>query len=391
MKVIFATDPIFWPLTGIGRYTLELARRFSSASRVTDVRFFNMGHWQSETDILRFGTKGSGEPAAAARKLNAFGLLRKTLSNNSLVVGAYSRLTPYVYRRRLNRFAGDYVYHGPNFMLPPFDGKKVTTFHDLSVLKYPEFHPESRVSFLTPEINKAAQNADHIITVSEAVRLEVIDYFGLPEDTVTAVHLASSLRQEPPNPASLAQFLAKHGLTDQQFLLFVSSIEPRKNVMRILDAYESLPSEFRKQHPLVLTGSSGWRSEKILDRISSLEAQGVVRYLGYTNDAELNCLYYSAGALVFPSIYEGFGLPIIESQSVGVPVLTSNVSCMPEVAGGAALLVDPFDVDEIAAGLEEIMLDEGLRGELRAKGFENAQKLSWDTTAAKTLDVYSRI
>ena len=142
---------------------------------------------------------------------------------------------------------------------------------------------------------------------------------------------------------------------------------------------------------MVLTGSSGWKSESVFKRIRSLSEAGMVRYLGYTSDAQLRYLYHSASALVFPSIYEGFGLPIIEAQAVGVPVVTSNLSCMPEVAGGAALLVDPFDVDAISGALEQVMLDEDLRQKLKTDGLKNAGKYSWDKTAEKTLDVYSRL
>jgi alpha-1,3-rhamnosyl/mannosyltransferase len=185
--------------------------------------------------------------------------------------------------------------------------------------------------------------------------------------------------------------LKEHNLVKRQFLLFVSSIEPRKNIVRILDAYESLPQAFRNRYPLVFTGSSGWKSEEVLKRIHRLSDTGLVRYLGYTSDAELKYLYSSAGALVFPSIYEGFGLPIIEAQAMGVPVVTSDLSCMPEVAGEAALLVDPYNVQEISGALEQVMLDEDLRQKLKVSGLRNARQYSWDKTAVKTLDVYSRL
>lgn len=391
MKVILATDPIFWPLTGIGKYTFELAKRFSVDPKLSSIRFFNMGRWQDSIDIQKFGNKNIGESTGTNLVQKSIGLLRKSLSNSETAVKIYSHVTPYLYQRRLKPFSVDYIYHSPNFMLPRFDGKKVATFHDLSILKYPEFHPESRVSFLRPEIIKAARNADHIITDSEAVRQEVIEYFAKSAEEVTAIPLASSLCSEPSEASFLEGFLRSHKLLKREFFLFVSSIEPRKNIDRILDAYELLPSSFKKTYPLVLTGSSGWKSEGILKRISLLSEAGMVRYLGYTNDEELAYLYYSAGALVFPSIYEGFGLPIIEAQAMGVPVVTSNLSCMPEVAGEAALFVDPYDVDAISVALEQVMLDKNLRKKLKAVGLKNARQYTWDKTAAKTMAVYSRI
>jgi len=391
MKIVLATDPIFWPLTGIGKYTFELAKRLSTESRISDIRFFNMGRWQDATEVSKFANAKGGESADRGFMKKSFGFVRKSLSDNKLAVGVYSRITPHVYRQRLKPYSTDYIYHSPNFMLPPFDGKKVATFHDLSVLKYPEFHPESRVSFLTPEIIKAARNADHIITDSEAVRREVIDYFAMPEANVTAVPLASSLDERPPDPLMLNNFLAKHRLINRQYLLFVSSIEPRKNITRILDAYESLSPAFKSQYPLVLAGSSGWKSGELLKRIDLLGERGSVRYLGYTSDAELHYLYSSAGALVFPSIYEGFGLPIIEAQKMGLPVITSKISCMPEVAGNAALLVDPHDVEALGAAIEQIILDDTLRDRLKVQGLENSARFSWAATVAGTLDVYAKL
>jgi alpha-1,3-rhamnosyl/mannosyltransferase len=391
MKIILATDPVFWPLTGIGKYTLELARRLSSNPRIADIKFFNLGRWQGATDLHRFVNEKSGEPRDGSLMQKGFGFLRNSLSKNKSAVKVYSRITPFLYERRLKPFSADYIYHSPNFMLPAFAGKKVATFHDLSILKYPEFHPESRVSFLQPEIVKAANNADHIITDSETVRQEVIEYFSKSAEEVTAIPLASSLDDDPPDSSLLDSYLARNNLAGQQFYLFVSTIEPRKNIDRLLDAYEALSSSIKKQYPLVLTGSSGWKSGQILNRISSLIETGAVRYLGHISDAELQFLYRSAGALVFPSIYEGFGLPIIEAQAMGLPVITSNLSCMPEVAGGAALLVDPYDVDAITSALEQVMLDENLCQKMKITGLNNARQYSWDNTVTKTLDVYSRL
>jgi alpha-1,3-rhamnosyl/mannosyltransferase len=392
MKVILATDPIFWPLTGIGKYTFELAKRLGSDPEISDIRYFNMGRWQSADELRRPGRDNDGgNPEEAGLLQKGFGTLRKALSNNQSAIKVYSRITPYLYRHRLKPFTADYIYHSPNFMLPPFAGKKLATFHDLSVLKYPEFHPESRVSLLRPEMIKAAENADHIITDTEAVKQEVVEYFEKSPDDVTAIPLASSLGNTQPESKFSKDFLDRHRLSEQQFLLFVSTIEPRKNIDRILDAYESLSSDVKQQYPLVLTGSSGWRSEDLFKRIDKLRENDLVRYLGYSTDAELRCLYDSAIALIFPSIYEGFGLPIIEAQAMGLPVITSNLSCMPEVAGDAALFVDPFDVDSIAAGLEGVIQDTALREKLKIAGIKNSRKYSWDKTTYETIQVYLRM
>lgn len=391
MKVVLATDPVFWPLTGIGKYTFELANRLGSEPRISDIRYFNMGHWQSAEALRRSGLDDGGNSAEEGLLRKSFGIIRKALSSNQSAIKVYSRITPHLYRHRLKPFSADYIFHSPNFMLPPFTGKKVATFHDLSVFKYPEFHPEARVLLLKPEIIKSAEEADHIITDSEAVKREVVEYFARSPQDVTAIPLASSLGGERPDQAFLKTFLDRHGLSNEHFFLFVSTIEPRKNIDRILDAYESLPEKTQQQYPLVLTGSSGWKSEGVLKRIDTLGQNGLVHYLGYSSDAELRCLYATARALIFPSIYEGFGLPIIEAQAMGLPVVTSKVSCMPEVAGDAALFVDPFDAESIAAALERVTEDAKLRDKLKMAGLENSGQYSWDITADKTLQVYSRM
>jgi len=391
MNIILATDPMFWPLTGIGRYTHELIKHLDADPRVGDVRYFNMGRWQNKAEFARFehyNDAGAAEPDRIAR---GFGLLRKSLANNKLATKTYSYVTPPIYAQRLKPFSKSHIYHSPNFLLPPFAGKKVATFLDLSVFRHPEFHPKARVPLLRPETAKAARNADHIITPTEAVRQEVIEYFSRSADDVSAVPLASSFHDFRPEYESIERFLHKHRLGNRQFFLFVSSIEPRKNINRLLDAYESLAPDFKKQYPLVLTGSSGWQSEDVLARIATLAQSGQVRYLGYTSETGLMHLYATAGAVVFPSIYEGFGLPIIEAQAMGVPVVTSDVSCMPEVAGGAALLVDPFDISSIGDALLRIMNDDSLRRDLKEKGLKNASQYSWAKTVSKTIDVYSHL
>lgn len=391
MKIILATDPVFWPLTGIGKYTLELAKGLSHSNSIEDLRFFNMGRWQPIEDLRQFGNKNAGKAENTGWAHKSFSMLRRSLANHKLTTATYARIAPLMFRQRLKSFAHDYIYHSPNFMLPPFSGKKIATFHDLSVLKYPEFHPESRVTYLRPEILRSARVADHIITDSEAVRQEIIEYFARNPNEVSVIPLASTLVGEPADPVALDKFLTTHELTKGRFFLFVSSIEPRKNIERILDAYSALPAIFRERNPLVMTGSSGWKSTELLKRIKTLGNAGQVQYLDYSSDMDLIYLYQSAGALVFPSVYEGFGLPIIEAQSMGVPVLTSNRSCMPEVAGEAALLVNPFDVDDIRHALEQIMVDDALRRNLIRDGLHNARRFSWENTVSKTLDVYARV
>jgi alpha-1,3-rhamnosyl/mannosyltransferase len=172
------------------------------------------------------------------------------------------------------------------------------------------------------------------------------------------------------------------------YLLFMGTIEPRKNLLRLLHAAELAGSRIG---PLVIAGANGWGSDEVASRIHSLQRAGRLTYLGYVPDEVRPALISGARAFVYPSLYEGFGLPILESMSCGVPVLASNVSSLPEVVGDAGVMVDPQDVDAIAAGMTRLWQDDALRRELAAKGLKRARSFSWERTASQTLSVYKQL
>jgi glycosyltransferase involved in cell wall biosynthesis len=387
LDLILETDSVIHPLTGIGRYTYELATRFHRMSAIGDLKLFSRGQWQDPAAIEDPGetrpAASDSAPLAPEKKR-----LKHLLTRNKLAVASYRRVIPAIHKRRLNAFSDTHIYHAPNFMLLPYHGRKIVTFHDLSVLNYPQYHPDDRVGKLAPEMEKAALNADHIITDSETVRQEVIDYFGLAPNRVSAVHLASALGHEHSDEASRTLWLKQQQLKDKNYFLFVSTLEPRKNVSALLRAYDQLPAAIKASHPLVLAGQLGWNSSELRQEISSLKARNNILLPGYLSNGELAHLYAGATALVFPSVYEGFGLPIIEAQSFGTPVITSTVSCMPEVAGTGAMLVDPTDPQAISVAMLSIIEDASLATRLRQAGKTNADKYSWEETAKQTLDIY---
>ncbi|MEH6590852.1 MAG: glycosyltransferase family 1 protein [Halioglobus sp.] len=387
VNLILETDSVIHPLTGIGRYTYELATRFHQMSAIDDLKLFNRGQWQNPDTIEDPGSTRP-DPSDSAPLTTEKRQLKHLLTRNKLAVASYRRIIPAIHKRRLNVFSDTHIYHAPNFMLLPYNGRKVVTFHDLSVLKYPQYHTDDRVGKLAPEMEKAAINADHIITDSETVRQEVINYFGLAPNRVSAVHLASALNLEHSDEASRARWLQQQQLKDKTYFLFVSTLEPRKNVSALLRAYDQLPTNIKASHPLVLAGQLGWNSSELRDEISSLKARNNILLPGYLSNHQLAHLYAGATALIFPSIYEGFGLPIIEAQSFGTPVITSTVSCMPEVAGEGALLADPADTEAISMAMQSIIEDTKLASRLRQAGKTNADKYSWEDTAKKTLAIY---
>ncbi len=282
------------------------------------------------------------------------------------------------------------VFHGLNYLLPAQRGKAalVVTVHDLSAVRHPEWHPAPRVLAHRIGLRRLARAVDHVITDTEAVRAEVIAHLGLPRERVATVHLAASPGFRPRQPAELKPALDRWDLSPGGYLLFSGALEPRKNLVRLLDAVAALRGRRRDIPPLILAGPAGWRNREIRDRIAAAGPRA--RYLGYLAREDLEALVAGCAAFVFPSLYEGFGLPVLEAMASGVPVVTSRGGALQEVAGGAAILVDPLDVEAIAAGIGKVLDDTSLRETLARKGLARATEFSWERTAEATLRVYEQ-
>jgi|AntAceMinimDraft_1070359.scaffolds.fasta_scaffold03905_5 alpha-1,3-rhamnosyl/mannosyltransferase len=377
MKIILAVNAIKPPLTGIGRYTWELANRVPSMQDVESVRFFFEGRWVSDVRALL-----DQSPAKLA--------VRQRLLRSPVAVAAYRLLSPLLLRQRLRAFP-DHLYHGTNFYLPPCAGPAIATLHDLSIFLCPQFHPPERVAFMQREIQIALGRANYLITDSEFIRQEIIEFFGWPEDKVRAVPLGVDEAYRPRGVDETAGVLGRFGLAYGGYALCVATIEPRKNIEALLLAYEALPLALRNRYPLVLVGGYGWRSEAIHRRIDRGQQQGWLRYLGYVSEADLPLLFSSARGFVYPSLYEGFGLPVLEAMASGLPVLISNRSSLPEVASGAALIVEAEDIQAMTESIRVLLEDDAWRGEASRRSLEVASRYSWDTTARETVEVYRAV
>lgn len=374
MNVILAVGGIRPPLTGIGRYVWELACRLPNLSACESVRFYRGNGWvENPVDLLA----SSGPDPATRRKL-----LR-----NPLVVGAYRTFAPAFSWLRLRPYR-DSVFHGPNYYLPPFSGAAVSTIHDLSIFLHPEFHPPERVAFMQKEIPDALRRASVLITDSEFVRREVVEFFGWPEDRVVAVPLGVPEEFHPREQTEVQTLLEHLGLRYGEYSLCVATIEPRKNIRGLLAAYRRLPNGIRRRYPLVLVGDRGWHNEEILDDIDSGAREGWLRYLGYVQEGDLPGVFAAARVFVFPSFYEGFGLPVLEAMASGLPVVCSDRGSLPEVTGNAVLAVDPDDVAELGAAIERALEDEQWNITARSASIQRASKFSWNTTAIRTAEVY---
>lgn len=377
MKIILSVEPVRFPLTGIGRYTYELAKELRLSDQVDDLKFFS-------------GSRFLPALPSAGGESNKIHGIKRAMQKSALVLEGYRLVMPYLRQRSL-RDSKDYLYHSPNYYLPPFAGRSVATFHDLSPFTMAHCHAPKLVRYLQKELKATLVRADALITDSEYTRKELADYFSWPIERIYTVPLASSAEFHPRNAEVLRDTLVRHGLKEGGYSLFVGTIEPRKNIETLLDAYSRLPEAVRSRWPLILTGYHGWQNDAINARLETARREGWAHYLGFVPSEDLPLLFAGARLFTFPSLYEGFGLPVLEAMSSGVPVVCSNSSSLPEVAGNAALMCEPMDVDALTAHLLQGLEDEAWRNHAIERGLLHAAKFSWERCAQETIQVYKKV
>ncbi len=274
--------------------------------------------------------------------------------------------------------------YSPDFVLPPqLRGRRIVTVHDLAYLVYPQCAVPSLGWYLHRAVPRSVARADLVLADSHSSRQDIIRLLGVPAERVRVVPLGVDAAYRPLEDRTLLEGVrVRYGLPGR-FLLFVGTIEPRKNLPRLLEALAGLPEEERL--PLVVVGKPGWLYEESFTSVARLGLGRWVYFLGFVPEEELPALYNLAAALVYPSLYEGFGLPPLEAMACGTPVLTSGTSSLPEVVGEAAVLVDPLEVVSIREGLQAIIQDGTLRERLRADGLERARAFTWERAAEELL------
>jgi glycosyltransferase involved in cell wall biosynthesis len=280
------------------------------------------------------------------------------------------------------------VFHSPDF-IPPFGGKfrSVITIHDLVFMLYPHFLTKDAARYYG-QIDQAVRHSDAIIAVSQATKRDVVRLLGVPEGRITVIYEAASPYFRPIDTAEVFPRLrGKFGLRGD-YVLFVSTIEPRKNIPNLLRAFRLFLDAYGLDVQLALAGEKGWLYEEVFQLVSDLGLTDNVRFLGRVSTEELMWLYNAAQALVAPSIYEGFGLTPLEAMACGTPVVVSNVSSLPEVVGDAGLLVDPNEPEDISVAIWRVLTDTELRESLVTKGLKRASLFSWDKAAEETLALY---
>ena len=316
---------------------------------------------------------------ALTHEASVTGRLRTLGGLGLLAAGNYLPLPVFEWAAR-----GADIFHASVLVRrPPQRARLTATVHDLTAFLMPELHP--RANLVAEEsFAQLARRADRLIAVSECTRLDAVRVLGIAPEKITTIHSGIADRFFDPPAERVEEVRLRYGL-QRPFVLYVGTIEPRKNVDLLLDAYEALPASTREQYPLVMAGPLGWASERTVARLQA------VRYLGYVPEDDLAPLTAAAHVFVYPSLYEGFGFPVAQAMAAGTPVITSNVSSLPEIAGEAALLVDPRSQSELRGALARLLGNESLRSGMRAAGRTQAQQFRWEACAAKSLTFFREL
>ncbi len=283
------------------------------------------------------------------------------------------------------------LLHSPDFIPPAFGAWHfVITVHDLNFLYYPHFLTAESRRYYNDQIGWAVAHADHILAVSEATRADLIRLLGVSPEKVTTVYEGVSPAFCPLPSDETQKTLHRYGLTPG-YLLFVGTLEPRKNLPGLLTAYRILLDRGETREPLVVVGGKGWLYEEIYKRVATLYLENHVRFIHDVPDEDLPAFYNGAALLAMPSFYEGFGLPALEAQACGTPVVISDRGSLPEVAGAAAVIVNPDSPEDIAAGIARVLGDPSLQAALRSAGPTWAARFTWEQTARGVLAVYRNV
>ena len=362
---------------GTGRYAISLTRAMlaEAAARRPDLEFVVLTGPQTSREVME-EFRGRCE--------------EHFLSAKSSVIRSLTLVPAALRRLRVD------VFHGMDHVGIPLvgrSGKYVVTVHDVIPLILPEtFTPRHRL-VVRLALARVRRKADLVVVPSHAVKRDVVRRVGLPGDRVVVTHEGCEPRFRPVrSEGALRDVAARYGLPPR-YVLAVGTLEPRKNLTTLLEAFARLRRDGAVDADLrlVLAGARGWLDEPIFATVRSLGLEDAVRFTGFVDDDDLPAVYSGAALFVFPSLHEGFGLPLLEAMACGVPVVTSNVSSMPEVAGDAATLVDPRDGEGLAAAIARSLRDAALRDRLREAGIARARQFSWEATARRTLDAYASL
>ncbi len=372
MQVVLNARPLLSPLTGVGQYVCQLALALQTMGDL-QLHFFTGFSWNSQIPT---------SAAVANTKINTFA--------RNQIPGSYT-VAKWMQQRAFSKGARSRkidLYHETNFLAQKFDGPSVVTVHDLSWIRYPETHPAQRVQAFNRYFQVGVERASAIITDSQFVKNELIEVFKINPAQIHPIALGVEPLFHPRTASESVSVLSRYALVHGQYFLTVGTLEPRKNLRVAIDAFSRLPDTVRARYPLVLVGTKGWLTDEIENRIRPLLNKGEVRQLGYVSREELATLTAGACALVYPSLYEGFGLPPLEAMASGVPVISSTAAALMEVVGDTGMLIDSGNVDGFTEAMRTMIADNDLHDELSRKALARSALFSWAECAGKTAQLY---
>lgn len=376
IKIVFDGLPLIGVKTGIGYYTYNLIRALQASNKPIEI-------------LINYGLRWSRHlsPDVEPKIITLAKSFKRFIPKGYVLYSYYISLS-YIYGNIKHR---PDIFHYTNYCATKFNRPTVITVCDLSYLRYPETLPADRLAWLRDYLPESIENSSKILTISEFSKSEILKFFPIPADKVVVTYCGIDSCYRPLDEEEIKKQLQSLDLEPKRYILSVGTIEPRKNLKVVIEAYAQLPARVREYYPLVIVGGRGWKESSIMDIIDPLEKRGQIRVLGYIPQEVLPAIYNGAKVFVFPSIYEGFGMPVTEAMACGTPVIASNVSSLPEVVGDSGLLLDPYDTDVWTRALEEMIDDDEKYNLLKKRGLERASLFSWEKTAEKTFQVYCEV
>jgi glycosyltransferase involved in cell wall biosynthesis len=376
MRICLDLSPVVQRKAGLGTYAQRLAEHLLAADRENTYTAFHYGRKVKEPLRPPLDTLPRRAVSWSARPWRLGVAARHFLGLN--MDGLFSDVD---------------IFHATEHLLPPLRRvRTVFTFHDAIYALFPQYHLPMNRLFLGLMMPRFLRRADAIIAVSECSKRDAVRLYGIDPACIRVVYEGVDARFQPvTDPTHLAQVRARYGLPER-YILYVGTIEPRKNLVALLEAWSKIRnSNFEVRNSLVIAGKKGWLYESFFARLRELGLEGEVLLPGYIADEDLPAVYSAASVFVFPSLYEGFGLPPLEAMACGTPVVCSNASSLPEVCDEAALLVAPTDTSALAQAMARVLSDDSLRATLRAHGLAQAAQFTWARTARETLAVYREV
>jgi glycosyltransferase involved in cell wall biosynthesis len=381
------------PMTGIGHYTTQLLRCLRRQTKAEEIHSFP-GQWMCRARSLWGGLRSRLErdqgrlPTPTTTDFSP----RSAGWHDSLMATLRSSGQWLLTRnfKAASRSGGYDLYHEPNYIPLPSDLPTVATVHDLSVLLHPEWHPADRVAHFERRFHRGLRQCRHFLAISEFARQEIIRTLHLRPERVTRTYMGIRPGLRPLPKTEVQQALRRLKLPSR-YLLYVGTIEPRKNLATLLRAYRALATQMRRDYPLVLVGNWGWNASEVASLLDGKNAPSEILHIGYIPEEDLSALYNGARALVFPSFYEGFGLPPVEMLACGGAVLASTAGAVVETVGRQAHLIEPLDLDGWQRAMQRVIVDDDWWNHLRSGAVEAAAPFTWEQCAADTLRVYRQL